>query len=188
MRAASKAARKPDSRAVAAIMSSGPVMIAISRWPSSIRCRVAAYAPLQSAEPIDGTSGAGCPAGSSMTNGILRALSCRLLRVQKIAGDEDDPDRAAIEDPLDPVQIRPLAVVRPRDNQAHPVLASQPFNRRDRLGGPGAGDLETQHLDQRGRIRASAAPVVLVLLKEGFDPSTGVLRDSAAAVEHLGDR
>ena len=52
-------------------------MMPMSRWPSSIRCRVAAYAPLQSAEPIVGTSGPGCPAGSSITNGMLRERSCR---------------------------------------------------------------------------------------------------------------
>ena len=37
-------------------------------------------------------------------------------------------------------------------------------------------------------IWAWAAPVVLVVLKERFNTSTGFFGDAAAAVEHLGDR
>jgi hypothetical protein len=59
-----------------------------------------------------------------------------LLRVKKVAGDEDDPDRAAVQNPLDPVQVRLLAVVRARHHHAHAVLTSQPFDPRDCLGSP----------------------------------------------------
>ena len=51
-------------------MSSGPVIAAIRGGPSSMRWRVAISPPDQFADPTDGTSGDGSPAGSTMTNGI----------------------------------------------------------------------------------------------------------------------
>ena len=62
-------------RACEHIMSSGPVMAAMRSWPSSIRCRVAISPPDQFADPTDGTSGEGSPAGSMITNGMARDRS-----------------------------------------------------------------------------------------------------------------
>ena len=59
-----------------------------------------------------------------------------LLGVMKVAGHEDDPDGAAVQNPLDPVQVRLLAIVRARYNHAHAVLTSQPFDPGDCLGSP----------------------------------------------------
>ena len=56
-------------------MSSGPVIAAMRVWPSSMRWRVAARPPDQFAEPTDGASGDGSPAGSTMTNGMARECS-----------------------------------------------------------------------------------------------------------------
>ena len=53
-------------------MSSGPVIAAMRRCPSSMRWRVAARPPDQFAEPTDGASGDGSPAGSTITKGIAR--------------------------------------------------------------------------------------------------------------------
>ncbi|MBW8706144.1 hypothetical protein MBT84_41665 [Streptomyces sp. MBT84] len=57
-------------------MSSGPVMMAMRSCWKSVRWRVAARPPAQLAEPTEGTSGSGSPAGSTMTNGIARDRSC----------------------------------------------------------------------------------------------------------------
>ncbi len=66
-------------------MSSNPVMIATRRCPWPVRWRVAARPPAQLAEPTDGTSGSGSPAGSTMTKGMFQDRS----RCLTSAGSEE---------------------------------------------------------------------------------------------------
>ena len=75
------------------------------------------------------------------------------LRLEQVRDDEDDADRAAVDDALDPRQVRLMAVVRSRDDQADAMLSRHPLDRRDGFGRPGAVDLEAQHLDQRSMVR-----------------------------------
>ncbi|SDU79595.1 hypothetical protein SAMN04488544_0004 [Microlunatus sagamiharensis] len=76
----------------------GPVTMAISRWPSSMRWRAAAYAPLQSAEPIVGTS-AGRPRWAEHHEGDVARAELLQLRRLEVGGDEHRADGRRLRTP-----------------------------------------------------------------------------------------
>ena len=67
--------------------------------------------------------------------------------------DQDQADRAAVEDPFNPTRICPSAVVRSRYHYAEPVFSSQSLDGRNSFGGLRTFDLEAQHLDQPSVVR-----------------------------------
>ena len=117
-------------------MSSGPVMmrdLAMAELDQVPRRGVGA-APVRGADRRDVRSR--LPGGIQHDEGDVACAELPFLHLEQVADDQDDPDRAAVENPLDPVQVRLLAVVRARDHHAHAMLTSQPLDRRDGLGSP----------------------------------------------------
>ncbi len=187
--AATIAERNPSMRACEHIMSSGPVIAAMRSWPRSIRCRVAIRPPDQFADPTDGTSGEGSPAGSMMTNGMARDRSIARYSGGRSEKTSTTPTGRRRSTPSTQSGRGRVPAAALGEHHAHPVLGGDVLDAADDLHRPGGLQLVEDQFDEAGGLLvAGAASQVAVLGEHRLDAAAGRGRDVGAAVQHLRDR
>ena len=122
---------------------------------------MAARPPAQLAEPTEGTSGSGSPAGSMMTNGIARARSFFLQGVRERGEDQDHAERAAAQDAVHPVGARGWRVPVSVRTTLAPVALGDVLDAADQLHRPDAVQLVEDEFDSGASGGAGAPPVAV---------------------------
>ena len=138
-------------------MSSGPVIAAMRRWPSSMRCRVAARPPDQFAEPTDGRVGrrvAGRVDDDERDGPGPQPLA---VLGRELGEDEHDADRPAPHDALDPVGVGRVPAAAHREHDAESVRLRDRLDAVDELHRPDRVELVEDELDELGLGLGAAA-------------------------------
>jgi hypothetical protein len=111
-----------------------------------------------------------------------------LLLLGRAAEREQHPERAPVQDPLQPGRGGVVPAVELGEHDVHPGRAAGHLDAGDDLHRPGRVVLVQDQVELAvdGRRAPAAAPVA-VPFQAGLDPGPGLLGDVGPTVQHLGD-
>ena len=129
----------------------------IRRWPSDVRCSVAARPPAQLVAPMVGTSSAGPPAGSITTAGTFSRRSSAWWAGCSVGRHQDDAVGLAGPQVVQPLPGRRRVAVDGADHRADRGGVRDILDAADDLHRPRAVQVVEHQVDQARRVRRAGS-------------------------------